>query len=402
MLPLVRRRLDNGLHVVIQRDPWLPLVAVRVRYHVGRIHDPIGLGGLAHLVEHLAFDSLKYVEGGVLRHLHGISAIGINGETRSWSTDYLETVPARDLDTALWLESQRMGCFRKPTAMRLADEVAVLLAENVFHHAGDGLERFEALLRALFPAPDPRGRVPRDEIRAVTVDDVMRFVSTRMAPRNATLVLVGDVPPHVDELVDRHFGPLAGGERPTAPAGLDTPLVGEARIERDDPRPYLQLVWRLPEPSRELDDAVAAVLSWTFDHRAPAEDLPGIAVIEGGTYQEPRGAFGLWLGVESEGDDPWQVLPVVDDALDRIRRAGVPASVLTRTQRRITTRHASSLEPYAERALAIADRLERDPLCDLDAWPRAIESVGCEDLEALAARLGPDRVVLGLRPGGSS
>lgn len=400
MLPLHRRRLDNGLHVVVQRDPWLPLVAVRVRYHVGRLHDPAGREGLAHLVEHLAFDCLEHVEdGGVMGHLQRVSAIGVNGETRAWSTDYLETVPVRDLPTALWLESERMGFFRQPAASRLADEVAVLLAEDVFRHAGNDLGGSAAIYQALFAAPHPRGVASSEAMRTSTPAEVMRFVSQRMGPGNATLVLVGDVPTNVDQLVNRYFGDLEGGERPPEPEGLDTPLEGEVRLALADASPGLLVAWRLPGPSRELDDAAAAVLSWAFDHRAPAEDLPGIDGIAGGTFTDARGAYALWLKVECAAD-PWQVLPVVDDALERVRREGVAGALLTRTQRRITARYASGLEPYAERALAILDRLERDPEGDLEAWPTAIEGVRREQLQALAARLGSDRVVLALQEGG--
>ena len=403
MIPLRHRTLDNGLHVVVQADPWLPLVAVHVRYHVGRIHDPVGRGGLAHLVEHLAFRSLAHMDDGDLKsHLHRIAATGINGTTSAFSTDYYETVPAGDLETALWLESERMGFFGRPPARLLASEIEVVLAEDVFRHSGARAGWWEALAQALFPSPHPRGRTSFDEIGDVKPGEVAEFVRTWMGPGNATLVLVGDVPPDVDRLVDRYFGDLQGGERPPEPSGLETPLVGDVRLVHNEPLPSLTFYWRLPEPSDEADDAMAAVLSWAFDHQAPGGDLPGVASIFGGTEQGPRGAFALWVGASVEHADPLSVLPVVDQALEKVRQHGVSPTRLTRTQRRLTTRYARKLEPYADRARVIAERIDRDPLADLDAWPRAIEAVRGEQIQALASQLGPDRVVVVTKPEGEN
>ena len=102
--------LPNGLDVILSEDHRLPLVAVNVWYHVGPANEARGRTGFAHLFEHMMFQGSKHAPGD--RHfklLEGAGASGINGTTDFDRTNYFETVPANQLELALWLESDRMG-----------------------------------------------------------------------------------------------------------------------------------------------------------------------------------------------------------------------------------------------------------------------------------------------------
>src|SRR6187402_3773832 len=102
-------RLPNGLTVVLHSDPSLPLVAVNVWYHVGPANEPAQRSGFAHLFEHLMFEGSKHVGREFDRILESIGATNSNGTT-SWDrTNYFETAPSENLETLLWLESDRMG-----------------------------------------------------------------------------------------------------------------------------------------------------------------------------------------------------------------------------------------------------------------------------------------------------
>jgi len=111
-VPFEKYKLDNGLEVILHQDNSVPLVAVDVWYHVGSGDETPGKSGFAHLFEHMLFQGSKNV--GEDKHFELLRQIGVstaNGSTSSDRTNYYEVVPSHQLETALWLESDRMGYF---------------------------------------------------------------------------------------------------------------------------------------------------------------------------------------------------------------------------------------------------------------------------------------------------
>jgi zinc protease len=105
-----RYKLGNGLEVLLHEDHKLPIVAVDIWYHVGPVKERAGRTGFAHLFEHMMFEGSKHVgEKAHFKYLEAAGATDINGTTSFDRTNYFETVPANQLETALWLESDRMG-----------------------------------------------------------------------------------------------------------------------------------------------------------------------------------------------------------------------------------------------------------------------------------------------------
>src|SRR5262245_63593981 len=102
--------LPNGLEVILSQKPGLPMVAVNLWYHVGPANEDRGRTGFAHLFEHMMFQSSKHVPpDSHIRLLEAAGASDLNGTTDYDRTNYFETVPANQLELALWLESDRMG-----------------------------------------------------------------------------------------------------------------------------------------------------------------------------------------------------------------------------------------------------------------------------------------------------
>src|SRR5688500_5786938 len=97
--------LKNGLRVVLNRDDAVPVVAVAVYYDVGSRNERDGRTGFAHLFEHMMFQgSANVPKAGHFQHIMKAGGT-IDGTTSSERTNYYETLPADQLHTALWHES---------------------------------------------------------------------------------------------------------------------------------------------------------------------------------------------------------------------------------------------------------------------------------------------------------
>ena len=103
-------KLPNGLTIILHEDHSDPLVTVRVTYKVGSAREAAGRSGFAHFFEHMMFQGSGHIADE--QHFKILSEIGAgqqNGNTEEDLTHYYETVPSNHLETALWMESDRMG-----------------------------------------------------------------------------------------------------------------------------------------------------------------------------------------------------------------------------------------------------------------------------------------------------
>lgn len=211
---LSRHRLANGLQVVLHRDATLPLVAVNLWYHVGSKNEQPGRTGFAHLFEHMLFQGSEHV--GTNDHFRYLQEVGgvANGSTWYDRTNYYETLPARHLELALWLESDRMGFLLGGLdEAKLENQRQVVMNERRQRVDNQPYGRaMERLFEQLFPERHPY-RWPvigyMEDIEAATLAEVRTFFSTYYGPGNAVLTLAGDFAQ--DEAlaaVEKWFGPL--------------------------------------------------------------------------------------------------------------------------------------------------------------------------------------------------
>ena len=227
--------LKNGLRVYVQEDRQTPSVAVHVVYRVGSAHDPKGRGGIAHLFEHLMFEGSKHVPRGQFDTLlTRAGASFMNAHTTFDMTAYYETLPASQLELALFLESDRMGFLLEGLTQAALDSERAIV-KNEYR------ERFEtssysatipALFAATFPEWHPYHRAPIGtlaELDAVTMEDLRKFFLRWYAPNNASLVIVGNVK-GADAIAAAHkwFDAI-----PAAPAPPEIPLPPPLKPEKE-------------------------------------------------------------------------------------------------------------------------------------------------------------------------
>ena len=108
-IPIEEFKLPNGLRVIVHTDRKAPIVAVNIWYHVGSKDEPLGRSGFAHLFEHLMFQGSENHKGEFFEPFELVGATDQNGTTNTDRTNYFQNVPTTALDTALFMESDRMG-----------------------------------------------------------------------------------------------------------------------------------------------------------------------------------------------------------------------------------------------------------------------------------------------------
>jgi zinc protease len=264
-LQFEKYKLGNGLEVILSEDHRLPMVAVNLWYHVGPANEEQGRTGFAHLFEHMMFEGSRHVPGN--SHFHFLEAAGasdINGTTDFDRTNYFETLPANQLELALWLESDRMGYLPdKLDQASLSNQQDVVRNERrqSLENAPYGVVE-EGMMHQLFPKDHPYyGDVigSHADIQAAKLEDVRNFFKLYYAPNNASLAIVGDFQPeHAKELVQKYFGPLKRGEDVPRIKAKTPPITSEKRrvIQDNVQLPRVYIAW-LTSPIFKPGDAEA-------------------------------------------------------------------------------------------------------------------------------------------------
>ncbi len=262
-IPFEQYQLPNGLTVLLSVDHTTPTVAVNVWYHVGSKNEVPGRTGFAHLFEHVMFTGSGHVPYGLHDKLtEGVGGSN-NGTTSNDRTTYFETVPSNYLESALWIEADRMG-FLLDTL-----DIAKLNAQRdiVKNERRQGVDNQpygrvgEILAEATYPAGHPYswdviGSMA--DLSAATEEDVKGFFRLYYAPNDAFLAIVGDFDPvQAKAWVRKYFGGIPRGRPVTRPAVATVTLPAEKRLVYEDrvqvPRLYVQ--W--PTVGEKHDDTYA-------------------------------------------------------------------------------------------------------------------------------------------------
>jgi zinc protease len=405
--------LDNGLRVVLSRDPAAPVVATNLWYNVGSRNEREGRTGFAHLFEHMMFQGSAHVPE--LAHFALIEQAGgsLNGSTWLDRTNYYETLPAHYLELALWLESDRMG-FLLPamTQEKLDNQRDVVKNERRWRvdnqPYGDWDERIQALM---YPPDHPYHHSvigSMEDLDKASLSDIEQFFRTYYAPNNAVLSVVGDFEPaRARELIARYFGDIARGPGiPPLPGRTELPptLGGEVRetVEQDISLARIYQAYRMPAYGSD-DYYAGLVASYVLGYghasllyrtlireQQLAQDVVAYAfpIVVGSSM------LVIWTTVR-----PGVAIDVVDDALSE-QVAAVAAVDDADVQRAIAlldTQHLASLQTVDERAdqLSMYTTLFDDP-GRINSELGRVRAVTAADVRAFAQRyLRPDnRAVL--------
>src|SRR5215467_9721550 len=268
-IPIETYVQPNGLTVILSTDHTTPTVAVAAWYHVGSKNETPGRTGFAHLFEHVMFTGSGHVPYGLHDKLtEGVGGSN-NGTTSSDRTVYFENIPSNYLESALWLESDRMGYLLDTLDIaKLNAQRDVVKNERRQSYDNQPYGRVsEIFSAAMYPKGHPYSWPvigSMTDLSAASEEDVKAFFRLYYAPNNATLAVVGDFDPaQTKAWIQKYFVDLPQGkpvERPNVPLGkLDANkrLVYEDRVQV--PRLYIQ--WPTVGFKHEDDYALSVMSS---------------------------------------------------------------------------------------------------------------------------------------------
>jgi zinc protease len=256
---VTRATLDNGLRVVIVRDPLAPVVTVYDNYLVGADETPPDFPGMAHAQEHMAFRGCRGVSADQTSAIFAQLGGDGDADTQQNITQYFATVPAADLDVELGVDS---ACMRDidDSETQWQEERGAIEQEVASDNSNPAYKADVRLFADLFAGTpyehDPLGTRPSFD--KTTGPLLKHFFKTWYAPNNAILVITGDVDPQATlETVKRLYGSIPSHAIPARPEVHLQPVKSE---------------------SFTLDSDLPYTLAFTA-YRAPGTDDPDFAAL---------------------------------------------------------------------------------------------------------------------------
>jgi predicted Zn-dependent peptidase len=230
MVNFERFELGNGLQVFVVEDPSHPMAVFNLLYDVGSRDEAPDKTGFAHLFEHLMFGGSKHIPV----YDEPLQAAGgeNNAFTNTDITNYYITLPANNLETAFWLESDRMLSLSfDPKVLEVQKKVVIEEFKQRYLNQpyGDAMLKLRPLAYTKHPYMWPTIGKEIAHIENATMDDVRQFFYTHYRPEHATLVVGGNVKASVVyNLAEKWFGeiPKGDGRKRQLP---QEPLQTEAR-----------------------------------------------------------------------------------------------------------------------------------------------------------------------------
>lgn len=223
-----RHTLANGLRIVHHEDTTTQMVAVNLLYNVGARNEDAEHTGYAHLLEHLMF------EGSVNIPNYDIHVQLAGGENNAWTnndlTNYYITIPKSNVETAFWLESDRMlGLALTEQSVKVQKEVVIeeFKQQHLNRPYGDVQHLIRALAYKVHPYRWPTIGITPQHIEQATRDSIMQFYHRYYTPSNAILSVVGNISfDEVVQMAEKWFGSIENKAMPSSTSRyIHSPLM---------------------------------------------------------------------------------------------------------------------------------------------------------------------------------
>jgi predicted Zn-dependent peptidase len=249
MIQFEKFKLKNNLTVIVHQDKSTPMACLNIIYDVGARDEDENKTGFAHLFEHLMFGGSINIPN----YDEPLQLVG--GENNAFTTNditnYYCTVPSENLETAFWLESDRMLslAFDKKS---LEVQRSVVIEEFKQRYLNQPYGDVWLLLRPLIYNVHPyKWATIGKEIKHIedaTMEDVKAFFKAHYNPSNAVLVVAGDVEvEQVKAFAEKWFEPIDAGVKPKRNLPVEPPQTEyrSLTVERDIPINSIYRAYRM-------------------------------------------------------------------------------------------------------------------------------------------------------------
>jgi len=442
--------LENGMRLILVEQPAAPVISFHLAFDVGGIDEPSGLGGIAHMVEHMGFKGTESIgsldpeaearalarvetealalqaarragdadrvasaearfeqartEAAALASsapiddlLSVAGAIGLNASTGYDSTQFVVSLPANRLELYARIYADVMA----GTVFRSFYEERDVVREERRQRSEDdpGGVLIEAFLEGAFP-DHPYGRPligSFEEIAGWTATEAEAFYDAFYAPDRAVLVAVGDVDAGRDlPLLRRYFAAVPARDTVDVRIPDAQPQTAERRVAVSfDAQPQLAIGWRKPTwPAHDAYalDLIDALLTngrtSRLHQRLVLQDGTALSVSSSSSFPGTRqGNLFLVHALSQAPAGPEEVLAAIDDEIGRLIRDGVSDQELEKVRNQVRAGSVRSLASNSGLASALAFN-------ELFAggWERLFDdldiylSISADELQAVAAR----------------
>jgi len=355
-------KLKNGLRVLLVEDHRAPTFSICMTYNVGSRDERSGRTGFAHLFEHMLFQGSENVGKGehfILIQQNGGSA---NGTTNADRTNYFETLPANQLELAIFLEADRM---RAPaiTQANFDNQRATVQEERRQNYDNRAYGKsYEATIDLVYDnfAYKHSTIGSMEDLNAATIQDAEAFFKTYYAPNNAVLSLVGDFQSDAAlALIKKYFENIPAQTPPPAPDMREPEQKGERRKVLEDSfaqTPRLDVVFKIP-PGNTPDwyalEVLGNVLSNGVSSRLYQKFVKEkeLAVSVSADASEQRGPALFWFSVMARPTTDLALLEKL--LLEEIRRAQeIPVNDAELNKVRMQLRRQRAQQLYSTRSRA--------------------------------------------------
>ncbi len=225
--------LSNGLQVIVHEDQSTTLAVMDVIYDVGSRDENESRTGFAHLFEHLMFGGSENIPD------YDTPLQMVGGENNAFTTpdltNYYISVPFQNLETAFWLESDRMKQLAfNPQSLEVQRKVVIEEFKQRYLNQpyGDVWLKFRPFIYEKHPYRWATIGADIKHIEEATLEDVKAFFERFYVPKNAILVVAGKVKvEEVKVLAEKWFGPISSGEKPSRNLPIEPALKTNKKME---------------------------------------------------------------------------------------------------------------------------------------------------------------------------
>jgi zinc protease len=364
MVKFNRFTLDNGLRVIVHEDSTTPMAVLNILYDVGARDENPEQTGFAHLFEHLMFGGSVNIPNydGPLQRVGGEN----NAFTSNDITNYYITLPSANLETAFWLESDRMLslAFSKKSLEVQRNVVIEEFKQRYLNQPyGDVWLKLRPLVYKEHPYRWATIGKTIKHIEDARIEDVKAFFKKHYNPQNAIMVVGGDVKTEdIKVLAEKWFGPIPAGEKYTRDLPVEPPQQEErrdtvtAKVPLNDVYIAFQMEGRLDD-SFHVVELMSDILS-----RGNSSRLYKSLVKDKALFSEvhayiteslDKGMF-VMQGKPVEGVSTEQAEAALWQELEKLKSEEVPADELTKVKNKTESTMVFSEMSLLDKAMNLA------------------------------------------------